>query len=88
MLALINLYTCRETLERLNDYVDRELSDRELHLVERHLKICTHCSRKFAFETELLQEMRTKVGRLQVPTDLMTRISITLAEAPVQIDQE
>ena len=80
MLALINLYTCRETLARLDDYLDRELSPREARLVERHLKICHHCAHKFAFEAELLSELRAKMARLEVPGGLMDRISASLAE--------
>jgi anti-sigma factor (TIGR02949 family) len=79
MLALINLYTCREALERLNDYLDRELSSREMQLVERHLKICRQCTHKFNFEAELLTELRAKIGRLDMPSDLMDRISASLA---------
>jgi predicted anti-sigma-YlaC factor YlaD len=78
MLALINLYTCRETLDRLNDYLDRELSPRELQLVERHLKICRYCTHKFSFEAALLIELRAKVARLDMPDGLMDRIAASL----------
>ena len=81
MLALINLYTCRETLDRLNDYLDRELSAREIQLVERHLKICHRCAGQFAFEAELLVEIQAKVSRISVPTTLMSRISAALVES-------
>jgi anti-sigma factor (TIGR02949 family) len=79
MLALINLYTCREALDRLNDYLDRELSPREMQLVARHLKICRQCTHKFTFEAELLTELRAKVAHLDMPSDLMDRISASLS---------
>ena len=81
MLAFINLYTCRESLDRLNDYIDRELSPRELQLVERHLKICHRCAGKFEFETKLLVEIQAKVSRLNVPADLMSRVSAALTRS-------
>jgi len=80
MLALISLYSCRETLVRLNDYLDRELSVREMRSVRRHLKICRHCTHKFAFETELVSEIRAKITRIDLPPDLMARISLRLSE--------
>jgi len=88
MLALISLYNCHETLDRLDDYVDRELSRRELQLVERHLKICRQCSRKFVFEAALLREMKLKIARLELPANLMTRISLALSQPISQLDQE
>jgi anti-sigma factor RsiW len=88
MLALINLYTCRETLMRLNDYLDRELTPREMRLVERHLKICHRCASKFAFEAELLTELRAKLTHLDIPSDLMARISDSLAAAATEAPAE
>jgi len=80
MLPIINLYTCKETLARLDDYLDRELSPEEIRRVERHLKICHQCTRKFGFEKELLTQMRERLGRLETPPELWDRITHALAE--------
>lgn len=37
--------TCRQVLERLGDYVDRELSVEARALVEAHLRGCQECLR-------------------------------------------
>ena len=80
MLPIVNLYTCKEALARLDDYVDRELTPREIQLVERHLKICHECTRKFAFEADLLAQMRGKMEHVELPDGIMSRLSQRLAE--------
>ncbi len=81
MLPIINLYTCNEALDRLQDYLDHELSDREALLVKRHLKICHECSKKFAFEGQLVSFVRGRVQEEALPEGLMERLSVRLAQA-------
>lgn len=80
MLPIVNLYTCKETLARLDDYLDRELAPEEIRRVERHLKICHQCTRKFRFEKELLAQMRARLSRLETPPETWERITQALAE--------
>ena len=80
---LLGILTCKENLARLDDYVDRELSPLDLKLVERHLKICHECARKFAFERSLQEGLRQKITHLDVPENLLSNIKTLLAAAPV-----
>ena len=57
----LDIYGCREALERLDDFVDHELSPKEERKVATHLKICRHCLGKFKFEEELLAGLCSKV---------------------------
>ena len=57
----LDIYGCREALERLDDYTDQELSPEETAKVAQHLKLCHECSRKFNFEWELVQGLKHKV---------------------------
>jgi anti-sigma factor (TIGR02949 family) len=75
----LSLYSCREALAHLDDYLDRELSPHEGQLVERHLKICAHCTHKFRFEATLLQGLRDKARRVQLPPELETKIAAQLS---------
>jgi anti-sigma factor (TIGR02949 family) len=75
MLPILNLYTCNEALDRLQDYMDQELSDRETMLVKRHLKICHDCSKKFAFEAQLLSMVKGRLQDEALPDGLMARLS-------------
>ena len=76
---LLSLYSCREALSHLEDYLDRELSPREGQLVERHLKICARCAQKFRFEATLLEGLRDKARRVQLPPELESKIAAQLS---------
>lgn len=69
---------CAETFRRLDDYVDRELSADERTAVESHLETCAICAGEFAVEHELLEGIRAKLVRLQLPAGFMERISARL----------
>ena len=71
---LLTLYTCRDAIKRLDDYLDRQLSATELVRVERHLKLCRSCSKKFKFERELLAGIRAKINLVDIPNGLYKRI--------------
>jgi anti-sigma factor (TIGR02949 family) len=73
MIAM-NWFTCEEAFRRLDDYLDRELSLREMALVGEHLDTCAVCAREFAFEARLLREVREKIARVDVPPALLSRI--------------
>lgn len=75
----IDRYTCEETLRRLDDYVDRQLSPRERQLVHEHLETCAACAREHAFTLSTLQTLKAKLRRIDVPVDLRSRISVKLA---------
>ncbi|MGI8690527.1 MAG: anti-sigma factor family protein [Thermomicrobiales bacterium] len=46
--------TCQECVEKLQPFLDRELSDAERAEVERHLTRCGHCADSFRFEAGIL----------------------------------
>jgi anti-sigma factor (TIGR02949 family) len=70
----LDRYTCLETVRRLDDYLDRELSDAECHEVERHLETCDRCLQRFRFEATIVDDLRTKLRRVTVPSTLESRI--------------
>ncbi len=82
----LTILTCKENLARLDDYLDRELSSREMQLVERHLRICHQCAREFRFEVALLHDIREKVARVEVPGDLKAKIFAALPHEPEAIE--
>ena len=67
--------TCEETFRRLDDYLDRQLSPHETRLVEEHLVTCAACSREFAFEAGVIEDIRRKLGRVAAPPGLLERIA-------------
>ena len=79
---LLGLLTCKEALERLDDYVDRELGEEESKHVRRHLRVCHACARKFAFEENLVRNVREKLGRIEAPPDLLKDVMSALTHEP------
>jgi anti-sigma factor (TIGR02949 family) len=73
-MSAVDRYTCLETVERLADYLDRELSAAETTEVERHLSTCERCLKRFQFEAAVLDELRTKLRRVAVPESLSERL--------------
>lgn len=72
--------TCEEVFRRLDDYLDRELSDQEIQRLEEHLNVCEACLKEYEFEKAVLHNVKSKVRTLQVPSGLMSRISSTIRE--------
>lgn len=71
-------FLCHEVLRRLDDYLDRELGPEELEAVERHLEVCAQCAREAHFEASILDDFRSKLRRVQLPTGLVQRIHTAL----------
>ena len=76
----LSRYTCEETFRRLDDYVDRALSEEEVRGVEEHLKHCTECAGEYRFEQSVISNVREKLKRIQLPPSLAAKISEKLAD--------
>ena len=66
---------------RLDDYVDRELTEEEARLVREHLETCAQCAQEHAFETGFLERVRSKVRRIAVPEGLSAKIAEAIERA-------
>ena len=73
--------TCEEAFRRLDDFLDRRLSETEMRLIEEHLEICAACTREFTFEKSVLTGVRKKLRQLSVPPDLLARIAAEIRAA-------
>ena len=71
--------TCEDAFRKIDDYLDRELSDEDLTLIREHLEICAACSTEFGFERSVLDGVRAKLRRIAAPPDLLARITLRLA---------
>ena len=78
-MSALSRFTCEEAFRRLDDYLDRELSEREMGLVREHLEICAGCAREFSFEESVLRGVREKMRQIDVPADLRARVQSALA---------
>ena len=70
----LSRYTCEEAFRRLDDYLDRELSEQEMILVREHLEVCAGCAREFNFESSVLHGVRDKLRQIDLPPSLEERV--------------
>jgi len=70
--------TCMEVFNRLDDYLDRNLSDAEIALVARHLDECLVCASEYRFEATVLEGLKTRLRRIEVPPHLLSSIMLRL----------
>ncbi|MCE8018001.1 anti-sigma factor [Halomonas sp. MCCC 1A17488] len=69
--------SCEEVIERLFDYLDRELDPQEATDVERHLHRCRDCFTRAEFERRLRARV-TATGTAKAPPRLHQRIRTLL----------
>ena len=74
-MAASNYLTCLEVFRRLDDFVDRELSDVEMEQVRAHLETCAMCAREARFESGVIERLRSKIRQIDLPPLLRERIA-------------
>jgi mycothiol system anti-sigma-R factor len=72
---------CAGAMDRLHEYVDRELTASELQEVRRHLDDCPPCQRHFDFEEQLKLLVHRKACPETAPATLLTRVLGSLKQA-------
>ena len=77
---MIDKLTCMDTFRRLDDFLDRELSESECQMVQEHLKVCAICAAEYQFEAGVWSEVRAKLQHVAVPTSLREKLSRLLKD--------
>ena len=80
-MSAVDRYTCEEVFRRLNDYLDRELSEAEMTMVKEHLDTCAQCASEHAFEDSVLRELKDKLRRIDLPQSLVDKVAAILTGA-------
>jgi mycothiol system anti-sigma-R factor len=65
---------CRETAERLYEYLDRELTPEDERRVRAHLADCPPCGHQFDVEEAFLRFIRARCRARGAPPALRRRI--------------
>lgn len=65
---------CREAIEHLYEYFDRELTPEIRAEVERHLQACTGCHRHFEFEGAFLRFLEARARGRGASPEIKRRI--------------
>jgi predicted anti-sigma-YlaC factor YlaD len=64
--------TCRETRDRLSDYLDEDLGARTSKRIRRHLARCKHCQALLQSLTRTLEQLRSLGDVEQGPAEPAT----------------
>ena len=68
------MINCRDAVEKLYSYLDRQLSDEEAAEVRQHLDRCPHCEDHFRFEENVLTRVHDVCREVQTPSNLLERV--------------
>lgn len=72
------MLSCRQTFERMQDFLDRELSEEEMVLVKQHLDRCGVCAEEYVFEQSVIHFVKKGFSDCCIPTDLAGMIRKSL----------
>jgi mycothiol system anti-sigma-R factor len=73
---------CLETIARLHLYVDHELSDEEVVIVQQHLTACPVCECRFHFDMRLKRLLHDCCAMERAP-DRLREAVLRIAQTPV-----
>lgn len=65
---------CMEVVERMGDYLDRELSEKEVALVKEHLDACGGCANAFRWEESVLTKVKDCAKEEKAPDGLLEKL--------------
>ena len=72
------MINCRDCVQALNSYIDRELSDEDIVQVRGHLVECGGCLHIYKFEDSLRRLVRVRCQEESAPEALRARITVSL----------
>jgi Putative zinc-finger len=78
-MSAVDRFTCEDVFRRLDDFVDRELSSREMELAREHIEVCAVCAREYDFNSHTLTTIKTKLRRIDVAPEFIERVALVLA---------
>ncbi|MBV9711542.1 MAG: zf-HC2 domain-containing protein [Ktedonobacteraceae bacterium] len=73
---------CIETTARLHLYIDRELSNEEIVVVQQHLEGCPRCECRFHFDMHIKRLIHERCSIERAPVLLRKKV-LQLARTPV-----
>jgi mycothiol system anti-sigma-R factor len=73
------MINCRDCVQALHIYIDRELSDDDIVHVREHLVGCGGCLHLYKFEESLRRLVKVRCQEQSAPESLRARITVSLA---------
>jgi mycothiol system anti-sigma-R factor len=75
------MVTCRDCVEKLQPYLDRELSDDERFAVEQHLAECGHCADGFQIVGSMLRAVGRSCRSTVATAELKAKVRVVVRTA-------
>ncbi len=66
--------TCEEAVTKLYEYLDKELDQESVALLEKHLELCKTCCNHFEFEKKVRSLIQEKCTDARAPQFLKNKI--------------
>jgi anti-sigma factor (TIGR02949 family) len=73
---------CEAVVRALWDYLDQRLEQPQIEVIDAHLADCEYCRAHFAFERQLVDQLRALRLQHQDPVKLKSRILAALRGVP------
>lgn len=70
----LSLGHCKEAMDRLDDYLDKDLTPDVKAALEAHLKLCDHCTEEFGLRSAAQDLLRCKLQAEKCPDALRAAI--------------
>ena len=72
--------TCKEAIEQLNEFLDKELDGANYSKIRQHIDMCHKCCEKFEFEQSIKKVIREKTQIHKTPQHVLQSIASQWAE--------
>lgn len=72
---------CVECMERLDSFVDRELSDDDLHEVRQHLEHCPPCEHHFHLRADMKRLVKVSCDEAKTSSGLRDKVRQLLSSS-------
>ena len=72
--------TCKEAIEQLHEFLDKELDDTMYSKIRQHIDKCHKCCEKFEFEQSLMEVIKEKTQHHKIPQHVLQSIVSQWAE--------
>jgi anti-sigma factor (TIGR02949 family) len=70
--------TCKEAVDRLWEYLDRNLRGLEQDEFDEHLGVCRHCCGELEFAEKIREMLRRPVRAEKLPSEVRIRLETLL----------
>jgi mycothiol system anti-sigma-R factor len=80
------MINCKNCLQALNSYIDRELSDEDIVEVRHHLEACRGCLHLYRFEESVRRLVMLRCQEQGAPDSLRARITVSFAQERLRLE--